>query len=273
MTTSAATLAVRTPAAPGTPLPSPIPPGRARSRPASGAAGSSALRIGHQGGRQVSPSGVTPIIGVGAGGHARCVIDALRSVFGSYRPIELFDDDARRHGSVVLGLPVVGPFTPLRMAAAVAAGHAAFVGVGSAGDTGPRRALYDHLAAAGLDLPSIVHRSAIVSPSATVERSAQILAGAVVNAQAHVGANALVNAGVVIGHDVVVGRHAHVASGAVVGGGATIGDGAHIGSGATILEGRTVGADALIAAGAVVNRDVPDGARVAGVPARAMQPI
>lgn len=267
MTTSPATLSVRTPAAPGTPLPSPIPRVRTHSRP-SDPAGPSALRIGRRGGRQDSVSGVTPIIGVGAGGHARCVIDALRSVFGSYRPIELFDDDERHHGSVVLGLPVVGPFTPLRMAAAVAAGHAAFVGVGSAGDTGPRRALYDHLAAAGLDLPSIVHRSAIVSPSATVERSAQILAGAVVNAQARVSANALVNAGVVIGHDVVVGRHAHVASGAVIGGGATIGDGAHVGSGATILEGRTVGTGALVAAGAVVNRDVPDGARVAGVPAR-----
>jgi hypothetical protein len=66
MTTSAAALAVRTAAVPGTPLPSPIPPGRARRRPASDPADSPALRIGRHGGRQVSPSGVTPIIGVGA---------------------------------------------------------------------------------------------------------------------------------------------------------------------------------------------------------------
>lgn len=269
MTARAATLAVRTPAPPGAPLPSPVSPGRTRTRPA-GAANGSAFRVGRQGARRVPPAEVIPIVGVGAGGHARCVIDALRSVLGAHRPIELFDDDEGRHGSVVLGLPVVGALTPLRLAAAVAAGHAAFVGVGGAGDTRPRRALYDYLVAAGFDVPSVVHRSAIVSPSATIERSAQVLAGAVVNAQAQVGANALVNAGVVIGHDVVVGRHTHVASGAVVGGGATIGEGAHIGSGATILEGRTVGMGALVGSGAVVTRDVPEGVRVVGVPARPM---
>lgn len=44
--------------------------------------------------------------------------------------------------------------------------------------------------------------------------------------------------------------------------------GASIGSGAVILCGVTIGERALIGAGAVVTHDVPDGAVVAGVPAR-----
>jgi len=44
--------------------------------------------------------------------------------------------------------------------------------------------------------------------------------------------------------------------------------GASIGSGAVILCGVTIGAGALVGAGAVVTRSVPDGATVAGVPAR-----
>jgi acetyltransferase-like isoleucine patch superfamily enzyme len=44
--------------------------------------------------------------------------------------------------------------------------------------------------------------------------------------------------------------------------------GAKIGSNSTVLPGVTVGARALVAAGSVVVDDVPDGAVVAGSPAR-----
>ncbi|MEQ1597546.1 MAG: acyltransferase [Casimicrobium sp.] len=48
-------------------------------------------------------------------------------------------------------------------------------------------------------------------------------------------------------------------------------NGASLGSGSVIMGGITVGKGALVGAGAVVTKDVPEGATVAGVPARLTQ--
>jgi len=52
--------------------------------------------------------------------------------------------------------------------------------------------------------------------------------------------------------------------------GIVIEDNVWVGAGARILDGVTIGRDAVIGAGSVVTRSVPPGARVAGVPARAL---
>lgn len=50
-----------------------------------------------------------------------------------------------------------------------------------------------------------------------------------------------------------------------------IGDDVWVGTGAIILDGVTIGSHAVIGAGAVVNKDVPEGAIVAGIPARLLK--
>ena len=171
------------------------------------------------------------IAGVGAGGHAKCVVDALRSVF-QFRVVALVDADPALSGTTVLGCPVLGgdAIAGLR---AQGVDHA-FVGLGGTGDAGPRRTAAALLREAGFRLPVIVHRGASVAISAVLEEGVQVLAAAIVGPDAVLGRDSLVNAGAIVGHDVTLGACAHVASGARVAGGVSKGAGAHIGSGAVI---------------------------------------
>jgi sugar O-acyltransferase (sialic acid O-acetyltransferase NeuD family) len=206
-----------------------------------------------------------PIVGLGAGSHAKSVLEAIRSA-GRFEVAALVDDDPARAGGEVLGFPIVGP-DALERLGADGVTHA-FAGVGGVGSSSARRRVFERLLAAEFELPAIVHAAAIVSPWARLGRGAQVLAGAVVNAGAEIGDGVIVNTGAIVEHDCRLGAHAHIAPGARLAGLVTVGEGAHVGLGAIVIEGVQIGAAALVAAGGVVIRDVPDGGRVAGVPAR-----
>ena len=207
-----------------------------------------------------------PILGFGAGGHAKSLLEAVRSA-GTFAPVALLDEDSGRAGSEMLGVPVLSEEGALERFLKDGVAHA-FVGVGGTRDRAPRRRVFELLLGAGFELPPIVHAAAVVSPSARLGRGVQVLAAAVVNADAEIGDGAIVNTGAVVEHDCRIGAHAHTAPRAVLAGGVTIGTEAHIGIGAVVIEGVRVGTSAFVAAGAVVVNDVEKGVRVAGVPAR-----
>jgi UDP-perosamine 4-acetyltransferase len=208
-----------------------------------------------------------PIVGLGAGTHAKSLLEAIRS--GSeFAVVTLVDDDPARAGSEVLGFEVEGP-EALTRARGEGIAHA-FAGIGGIGSSARRRTAFERLLAEGFELPPILHAAAVVSDWARLGRGCHVLAGAVVNADAEVGDDVIVNTGAIVEHDCRIGAHVHLGPGAVVAGLARIGESAQIGMGALVIQDVTVGAGALVAAGAVVVRDVAAGVRVAGVPAREM---
>ncbi len=119
---------------------------------------------------------------------------------------------------------------------------------------------------------TVVHATAWISPTATLDPGAVVLAHAVVNTCAHVGRHAIVNSAAVVEHDVVVGEGSHVAPGAVIGGGTRIGEHAFIGLGARVRDHIEIGAGAVVGMGAVVVESIQAGATVVGIPARPHEP-
>jgi UDP-perosamine 4-acetyltransferase len=191
---------------------------------------------------------------------------------GGYEVVGLLDPRRELWGTEVLGVAVLGDDDLLGRQYADGVSHA-FIGLGGASDTRPRRRLYELARSHGLDVVAAVHPRAAVSPSARLGRGPTVLAGAVVSAGAELGENVIVNTGAIVDHDCRIGPHAHVATGARLASGVEVGEGAHVGAGATLIQGVGVGAGAVVGAGAAVVRDVEPGTVVAGVPARLLRRV
>lgn len=198
-------------------------------------------------------------------------MDAIASA-DSADVIGILDPREVLWGTMVDGIPVLGDDALLAELARDTVTHG-FVGMGATDAGGNRRrgALAEQLQAAGLLPLTVVHRTAIVSPRATIDAGSTVLAAAVINNGARIGGGAIVNTCAVVEHDCVVGTNAHVAPGARLGGGVTVADYAFVGIGATVVPGVRVGKGAVIGAGAVVLHDVAADAVVAGVPARPLR--
>lgn len=207
-----------------------------------------------------------PVIIIGAGGHAKVLVDLL-NVLG-IEIIGLTDADSATHGKKILGYTVLGDDSEIR-----AYGTNSIQLVSGVGSTQPgpaRRDIHNRFNELGYTFRTCVHKQAIVSPDAILSEGVQIMAGAVVQPGCMIGANSIINTRASVDHDCILGEHVHIAPGAVLGGNVMISDGVHIGTGASVIEQLRIGEDAMICAGACVVRHVEAGARMAGVPARKM---
>jgi len=208
---------------------------------------------------------------LGGGGHAKVLIDALQMSSAAI-PRAVLDADPSRWGQELLGVPIWGGDDLLPELKGRGIGYFT-VGLGSVGDSQPRKRLFELGLSYHLKPLSVIHPSAVFSRWVKMGEGSQILPGSVVHAGAELGVNVIINSGAVVGHDCVVGDHVHVAAVACLAGAVRVGAGAHIGMGAAVKQGLTIGEGAVVGMGAMVVKDVLPHTVVASVPARPLRKV
>jgi sugar O-acyltransferase (sialic acid O-acetyltransferase NeuD family) len=149
----------------------------------------------------------------------------------------------------------------------LASSHSAICAVGST----KRERLIEQAHSAGIRFTKLLHPSAQVSASSTLDEGVIIGAGSVVGAQTHLGAHVLIGRGALIGHHVVVGSYSTVGPGCNIAAQCVIGAGTYLGIGAILIDRLRIGSGCLVGAGALVTRDLPDRVQAIGAPARVVK--
>jgi UDP-perosamine 4-acetyltransferase len=209
------------------------------------------------------------VVGLGAGGHGRVVLEALM-LLGGVEVVCFLDSKESLWEKKVAGIPVLGgdELLPKLFDQGV---KGFFIGLGSISDLLPRKRLYEKSRSYGYEAIPVIHPHAVVSPSAKIDSGVTMMAGAIVNTQAKIGENVLINTGAIVEHDCVIGSHVHVATGAKLASTVHVGEGTHIGLGACIKQSCRIGKNVIVGAGAVVVNDVPDDVVVVGIPGRILR--
>ncbi len=182
------------------------------------------------------------LILVGAGGHARNVIEMLPAAgheligYVDPNPCAWINRPHWKHESETKSLPKdvgvvlgIGGVTPDQLK--------------------KRMQLLNSYRGLGRAAPAIVHPQAIVSKSAVVGEGSHVMAGVVLQANSKIGAGVIVNTGAIVEHDAQVEDGVHVAPGAIVLGAVSVGACTMVGAGSVVVQSTKVPGATLIKAG------------------------
>jgi len=205
---------------------------------------------------------------LGASGLAKETIELAR-LLGVLNIVGILDDSTAKHGSSLLGVPVVGSIE-----AHTSFPDAKFINcIAGATSLGTRLDVCRRMSADNERFATLIHPFSSISPSAYLGRGSIVLASCVLTADITVGNQCVLMPFVALTHDVEVADGVIFGSGAKIAGGVKIGECAYLGSGALVRENTTIGEYSIVGMGAVVVEDIPAAQVWVGNPARYLRAV
>lgn len=191
------------------------------------------------------------LIIVGAGGHARPVIEAAQSQKKIHRILGVLDSNLMDENESILGVPVLGDISLLDKFNSKEVD--VFIAIG---DNQSRRMLFQQIKSLGFNLPNIIHSNANVCSSARIGCGNFIGIYASVGPLAKVGNGCIINSYVNIEHEVALGEFCQLAPNSVVCGRTQISSDVFVGASAVIIDHLSISPGVIIGAGSVVLKNI-----------------
>lgn len=210
------------------------------------------------------------VIIIGAGGHARSVMDILLQN-NEYEILGCIDNcyGQKQFVEGMNQIAIIGNDDMLEDFYKTGVKYC-FVALGS---NSLRAKLYRRIVDIGYIPINVVSKYAIISPSVKLGTGICIMAGAILNVNTIIEDNCIINTKCSIDHDCIIGENSHIAPGVTLSGSVKVGNNVQIGTGACVIDGITIGEGAFIGGGGVVVKNVNARMLAYGNPAREIRSL
>lgn len=204
---------------------------------------------------------------IGAGKYGEVYLNYLREA--NIDVVGFLDDAPDEQGCVIGGVPVLGPIAILPQLRVTHGVEAVYCPLGN---NRLRVKFLTQAADMGYETPSYIHPTVILSPNVKIGKGVYILLGTKIMPDTVIEDYVMISMGVNVAHHNILSCGTFLSTGCNFGASIVAKPYTYCGIGSTIMTGlHILGTDCLIGAGAVVIKDVPDGAVVAGVPAKVIK--
>ena len=192
-----------------------------------------------------------PVIVLGAGGHAKVIIDILSQKKINILGMATLNNSKKANYDFKI-------FSDEEVIANFDSEEINLVnGLGSLPNDNKRYELSKKYLDFGYKFINIIHTSSIISKSTKILDGAQIMAGVIIGPGCKVGEGTIVNSQSSIDHDCEIENYSHICPGVVCSGNVKIGSFVHISTGVSIINNISIGDNSIIYPGVTLVKDVP----------------
>lgn len=202
---------------------------------------------------------------VGAGTYGE-VMHELAELLG-YKIMGYYDESEEKLGKEIMRVKVLGKFSELNQNEINKRQFIVAIGNNSI-----RQKLMTKINKLGGRTPSLIHPTAVISPSAEIGKGVYIHANTHIWTKVKISDYCIISSNVVIAHHTKLGNACLVSTLAGIGASVNLEERCFVGMGSTIVTGVTkIGSDTTIGAGAVVLESLDSNCVYAGVPAKKLR--